>query len=80
MNNLDSKVERINETVILIEDKLNNDLKAVLEGYTLNFELRERNQNEIDFLKNESFNHEVKISDLEITTREHSKKLKELIS
>ena len=52
MDNLDNRLERVEKSLVLMENKLNEDLKAIHEGYILNYELRIEDRKRINSLEN----------------------------
>ena len=70
----------INDSVIIIEDKVNRDLPSLYEIYSLNYGFQKENEVKVDSLEKNVFINSNKISNLEIITDKHSKQLKKLIS
>ena len=77
---LDNRVGRIEGTLVLMESKLNDDLKAIHEGHILNSELRMKDREKLISLEKQDFDHAVRISNLEIAVEKNSEQIKKLIS
>lgn len=77
---LEEKFETMNESIVLIEHKVSVEIPALFDGYASNYDLQKEDEKKIDSLKQENFNHSIRIANLEITTDEHSKQIKKLIS
>ena len=67
-------------SLILMESKLNNDLKAIHEGHILNTELRVEDRKKIDSLERQDFDYAARISNLELAVEKNSEQIKKLIS
>ena len=80
MDNLDNRLERVEKSLVLMENKLNEDLKAIHEGYILNYELRIEDRKRINSLENSSFDYAIRISNLEDIVDENTKQIKKLMS
>lgn len=74
LDNLSDEVETIKRSVIIIEDKVSNEIPALFDGYTSNYDLQEEAEKRITFLEQENFYNSIRISNLEIATEKHSKK------
>ena len=80
LKNIEEKVENISISVLLIEDEVSNKIPALFDAYSFNYELQKETEKQINSLKQENFNHSVRISNLEIESKHHSKQIKKLIS
>lgn len=80
LDSLEEKFDTMNESIILIEHKVSIEIPALFDGYSSNYDLQKEDEKKIDSLKQENFNHSIRIANLEITTDEHSKQIKKLIS
>lgn len=80
LNSVEQKLETMNESIILIEHKVSIEIPALFDGYSSNYDLQKEDEKKINSLKQENFNHSIRIANLEITTDEHSKQIKKLIS
>ena len=76
LDKLDDKVERINKSVIIIEDKVSNEIPALFDGYASNYDLQKEAEKRITSLEQENFYNSIRISNLEIATKKRSKKIK----
>lgn len=74
LDNLSDEVETIKRSVIIIEDKVSNEIPALFDGYTSNYDLQKEAEKRITFLEQENFYNSIRISNLEIATEKHSKK------
>ena len=75
VDELNKKVEKIDKSVIIIEDKVSNEIPALFDGYSFNYELQKEDQKRINSLEKQIFNHSIRISNLEIAQKRHSKKI-----
>ena len=75
VDELNKKVEKIDKSVIIIEDKVSNGIPALFDGYSFNYELQKEDQKRINSLEKQIFNHSIRISNLEIAQKRHSKKI-----
>ena len=80
IDHLDYRVGRMEGSLILMESKLNNDLKAIHEGHILNTELRVADRKKIDSLERQDFDYAARISNLELAVEKNSEQIKKLIS
>ena len=80
IDHLDYRVGRMEGSLILMESKLNNDLKAIHEGHILNTELRVEDRKKIDSLERQDFDYAARISNLELAVEKNSEQIKKLIS
>ena len=80
IDHLDYRVGRVEGSLILMESKLNNDLKAIHEGHILNTELRVEDRKKIDSLERQDFDYATRISNLELAVEKNSEQIKKLIS
>ena len=80
IDHLDYRVGSIEGSLILMESKLNNDLKAIHEGHILNTELRVEDRKKIDSLERQDFDYAARISNLELAVEKNSEQIKKLIS
>ena len=80
IDHLDYRVGRMEGSLILMESKLNNDLKAIHEGHILNTELRIEDRKKIDSLERQDFDYAARISNLELAVEKNSEQIKKLIS
>ena len=80
IDHLDYRVGRMEGSLILMESKLNNDLKAIHEGHILNTELRVEERKKIDSLERQDFDYAARISNLELAVEKNSEQIKKLIS
>ena len=76
IDHLDYRVGRIEGSLILMESKLNNDLKAIHEGHMLNTELRIEDRKRIDSLEKQDFDYAARISNLEFAIEKNSEQIK----
>ena len=76
LDKLDDKVERINKSVIIIEEKVSNEIPGLFDGYTSNYDLQKEAEKRITSLEQENFYNSIRISNLEIATKKRSKKIK----
>jgi len=76
IDHLDYRVGRIEGSLILMEIKLNNDLKAIHEGHMLNTELRIEDRKRIDSLEKQDFDYAARISNLEFAIEKNSEQIK----
>ena len=74
----DTKVLR--SSVTIIESKVSRDIPALFEVYDIDKQEQRSQRTEINSLNLLTEEHDIKISALEATTKEHSKKLKNLVS
>ncbi len=64
----------------MINYKYKYEIPALFDAYSFNYDLQKEDQKKIDSLEQKSFNHSIRISNLEMTTDENSKQIKKLIS
>ena len=79
-NELKEIIETMKHSIILIENKVNTDLPALFEVYSLNYDLQKENVQRTNSLEIKSNNHSDRIDILENTVEDHSKKIEKLIS
>lgn len=80
LQNLEKDVEVLKDSVIVIENKVTTEIPALFEGYTIHQDEQKiiiERENNLELLTSE---HSIRIANLEETSKEHSKKLKQLIS
>ena len=76
IDHLDYRVGSIEGSLILMESKLNNDLKAIHEGHMLNTELRIEDRKRIESLERQNFDYAARISNLELEIEKNSEQIK----
>ncbi len=80
IDSIEETLEVVKNSVIKMEDKINRELPALYEVYDLNYILQKEKEKKIDSLENISDNLTYRVDSLENTVKEHSIKLKKLIS
>lgn len=80
LQNLEKYVEVLKDSVSVIENKVTTEIPALFEGYTIHQDEQKiiiERENNLELLTAE---HSIRIANLEESSKEYSKKLKQLIS
>ena len=80
LQKLDEDVEDIKKSLIKIEYYVTERIPALFDAYSLNQDKHKQYDDEIDQLNKTTYNHDIRISVLEDTSKKHEDKISNLVS